>query len=69
MVMLSVLGWDGVVHGHLIAFFTFEAIAGIEIAPIVLMLFWTAPPNSRLNAQGLELVNVEQPPRCPTSTG
>ncbi len=38
IIMLSVLGWDGVVHGHLIAFFTFEAIAAIEIALIVLML-------------------------------
>jgi len=38
VVMLSVLGWDGVVHGHLIAFFTFEAIAAVEIVLIVLML-------------------------------
>jgi hypothetical protein len=38
IIMFSVLGWDGVVHGHLIAFFTFEAIAAIEIVLIVLML-------------------------------
>jgi hypothetical protein len=40
IVMFSVLGWDGVVHGHLIAFFTFEAIAAVEIVLIVLMLRW-----------------------------
>jgi hypothetical protein len=38
VVMFSVLGWDGVVHGHLIAFFTFELIAAAEIALIALML-------------------------------
>jgi hypothetical protein len=38
VVMLSVLGWDGVVHGHLIAFFTFELIAAVEIVLIVRML-------------------------------
>ena len=43
IVMLSVLGWDGVVHGHLIAFFTFEVIAAVEIAMIILMLRRTAP--------------------------
>ncbi|MBN1919511.1 MAG: hypothetical protein JW889_16560 [Verrucomicrobia bacterium] len=38
VVMFSVLGWDGVVHGHLIAFFTFEAIAVAQVVVISLML-------------------------------
>lgn len=42
VVMLSVLGWDGVVHGHLIAFFTFELFAAAEIALIAHMLRRTA---------------------------
>jgi len=44
VIMLSVLGWDGVVHGHLIAFFTFELIAAAEVALVALMLRRTARP-------------------------
>ena len=38
VVMLSVLGWDKLVNERLLAFFTFETIAAVEIVLIVRML-------------------------------
>ena len=38
VVMLNVLGWDKLVNERLLAFFTFELIAAVEIVLIVRML-------------------------------
>jgi len=43
VIMLSVLGWDKLVNERLLAFFTFELVAVLEVTLVALMLRRTAP--------------------------